>query len=180
MAGHVFVVSPSGDDGNPGTTESPFLTVGKAVSVLTAGDIIEVRAGVYAESVEIKDLTASKGSPTIIRSFQEEHALIDASVPEFRTAPNGDWLVGSTLDPAAHADEYISNCTFTPKSARDRVNRGAFLDGPGYTRLFTYSRLEDLRSYNEKFGNLEDGKGPDGPIVTDPGDCPQKPKRPWV
>ena len=40
---------------------------------------------------------------------------------------------------------------------------GAFVDLERYTRLITYSRLEDLRAVNQTFGRL--------PVDQDPADC---------
>ncbi|MBK6464481.1 MAG: DUF1565 domain-containing protein [Myxococcales bacterium] len=45
-------VSPSGDDGNPGTRTKPYKTVGKGLSA-GRGRVV-VCEGTYAESVEVK------------------------------------------------------------------------------------------------------------------------------
>jgi hypothetical protein len=47
------VVSPGGDDSNPGTLAAPLRTVRRAVAVAPAGGTIVLRAGTYRESVEI-------------------------------------------------------------------------------------------------------------------------------
>ncbi len=44
-------VSPSGDDGNPGTHEAPFQTINRAAQVAQPGDTITVQSGVYREWV---------------------------------------------------------------------------------------------------------------------------------
>ena len=43
---------------------------------------------------------------------------------------------------------------------RGSVNRGAFLDLTPYTRLITYSKLNDLRSENETFEKITDSPNP--------------------
>ena len=46
-----YFVSPSGDDGNPGTHEAPFRTINRAAQVAQPGDTITVQSGVYREWV---------------------------------------------------------------------------------------------------------------------------------
>ncbi|MGH6948715.1 MAG: choice-of-anchor Q domain-containing protein, partial [Kiloniellales bacterium] len=47
-----FYVSPSGQDGNPGTLASPFKTIDEASQVATPGTTIHVAPGVYTEVLE--------------------------------------------------------------------------------------------------------------------------------
>jgi len=42
-----YYVSTNGSDSNPGTSGSPFLTLGKAESVVTAGDVVVITDGTY-------------------------------------------------------------------------------------------------------------------------------------
>jgi chitodextrinase len=49
--GKVFYVSPSGNDGSPGTQAQPWRTIQKAASTLTAGQRALVVAGTYQENV---------------------------------------------------------------------------------------------------------------------------------
>lgn len=71
-------VSTSGNDANPGTLASPFRTITKASSAARAGDVVEVRGGVYGENVKI----GAKGSATariVFRSYPGETAIIDGA-----------------------------------------------------------------------------------------------------
>ncbi|MEO8154831.1 MAG: InlB B-repeat-containing protein, partial [Rhizobacter sp.] len=53
-SGKTYYVSPTGSDSANGTSlTTPFKTLAKSVSVVNAGDIIEVRAGTYTETVTI-------------------------------------------------------------------------------------------------------------------------------
>ncbi|MEO8155908.1 MAG: choice-of-anchor Q domain-containing protein [Rhizobacter sp.] len=53
-SGKSFYVDPAGSDNNNGTsTTTPFRTVARAVSMVNPGDIIEVRAGTYIETLTI-------------------------------------------------------------------------------------------------------------------------------
>lgn len=44
---HTYYVSPSGNDSNPGTINSPFLTVQRGQAAAVAGDLIYIRGGTY-------------------------------------------------------------------------------------------------------------------------------------
>lgn len=46
-SGNIYFVSPSGNDSNPGSFASPWLTPGKARSAMVAGDTVYFRAGTY-------------------------------------------------------------------------------------------------------------------------------------
>lgn len=50
-------LSPSGNDANPGTYASPFLTGTAAVAASSAGDTIIARAGTYRDAFEIDGAT---------------------------------------------------------------------------------------------------------------------------
>jgi parallel beta-helix repeat protein len=71
-------VAPGGSDTNSGTIDSPFATITKAASVARAGDVVNVRGGVYYEIVKI----ASRGTssaPIVFRSYPGELAIIDGT-----------------------------------------------------------------------------------------------------
>ena len=49
--GGLFYVSMDGKDTNPGSLSQPFRSIQKAASVMTAGDTVYVREGIYEEMV---------------------------------------------------------------------------------------------------------------------------------
>jgi len=57
-----YYVSPSGDDGAPGTKDQPFRTVQKAADVMVAGDTCFIRGGTYRETVTPKN-SGEEGKP---------------------------------------------------------------------------------------------------------------------
>lgn len=162
-----YIVSPSGDDNNPGTLNLPFRTINQGIGKLVAGDILSLRQGTYVETVTISQKIGAENDNIVIRSFPGEHACIDGSLPQFRALDDNCWRLASLDDPKAHADEYISTETFA-NAPNDPVNRGVFLDYHPYTRLITYSNLNDFRSDNETFDLITDYPKPDlreGPAV---------------
>jgi hypothetical protein len=156
-----FVSSSAGDDLGPGTFANPFRTVARGLQGLNPGDTLSLREGVYLEPVTIDGLNGTAKQRIVIRAVPGERAVIDATVAQFRQAGNADWLPAS--GEGAHPDEFVSVPTF-PAAGKENVNRGAFLDGQRYARLLTYSRLQDLRANNERFGRVASSDPDVGPL----------------
>ena len=76
-----YVSNSVGNDniGN-GSIDSPFETIGKALSEIDAGDTIIIRGGVYHEEILINDFSSSNSSPTLIKSFDGETVVIDGTI----------------------------------------------------------------------------------------------------
>ena len=76
-----YVSNSVGDDntGN-GSLDSPFETIGKAVSVIDAGDTVIIRGGVYHEEISIDNFNSSNSSPTLIKGFDGETVIIDGTI----------------------------------------------------------------------------------------------------
>ena len=76
-----YVSNSAGDDntGN-GSVDSPFETIGKAVSLMDAGDTVIIRGGVYHEEISIDNFNSSNSSPTLIKSFDGETVIIDGTI----------------------------------------------------------------------------------------------------
>jgi Pel9A-like, right handed beta helix region/Secretion system C-terminal sorting domain len=73
-------VSTTGDDSNPGTFELPFMTVTKAISVISANDTIFVRGGTYALSTTINVSKVGNDSTRyFLFAYPGERPLFDFS-----------------------------------------------------------------------------------------------------
>src|SRR5690348_12130240 len=73
-----YYVSTSGNDANAGSLSAPFRTISKAAGVARAGDVVEVRGGVYEGAVNI----SSKGTataPITFRAYSGEKPILDGS-----------------------------------------------------------------------------------------------------
>lgn len=73
-----YFVATTGNDASAGTISSPFRTITKAATVVRAGDVVEVRGGVYPDLVKI----GSKGTATAritFRSYAGETAIVDGA-----------------------------------------------------------------------------------------------------
>ncbi len=62
---NIYYVAKNGNDNNPGTEQSPWLTITKAANTLAAGDTVYIKEGIYNEKILIKN----SGSPGKIITF---------------------------------------------------------------------------------------------------------------
>lgn len=87
-----FYVSKTGDDANPGTAEAPFLTIGKAASLMQEGEQCIIKEGIYRESIIPANnnvtFLAAVGEKVVVSAFAEisswqQHsgAIYKASIP---------------------------------------------------------------------------------------------------
>ncbi|TCM49004.1 hypothetical protein [Kribbella sp. VKM Ac-2568] len=165
LFGPKVYVSPFGNDDNPGTFALPKRTVAGGLAALprAGGGRLHLRGGTYVENVEVSGYKGLPWRPLVIRSHPGEQASIDGSVAEFREVGNEQWS-----PVPEHPGEFISNVSY-PRTMADEhaesVARGAFIDRVPYTRLVTYSRLEDLRAQNTTFAKISAADPRPGPEV---------------
>ncbi len=67
--GNEYFVSTSGSDSNPGTIDQPWRTINYAVTQVSAGDTINVRAGTYNESVYIDMVDGTADNYITLKSY---------------------------------------------------------------------------------------------------------------
>jgi PKD domain-containing protein/parallel beta helix pectate lyase-like protein/F5/8 type C domain-containing protein/uncharacterized protein DUF1565 len=79
-----YTVSPSGADTNPGTSASPFKTIGQAAQVAKSGDTVNVTPGVYSETVSL----TSANSGAIFRGVGPTRPVIDGGNTRVRGFDN--------------------------------------------------------------------------------------------
>lgn len=74
-----YYVSTAGNNLNPGTIESPWLTIQHAVSEVTAGDVVHIRAGTYSERVSISNLDGTSIAPIVFQKYAGDSgaAIVD-------------------------------------------------------------------------------------------------------
>jgi len=78
-SGKSWYVSPGGSDSAAGNSlTAPFKTLMKAVGVATAGDVIEVRAGTYTESVVIRSAGTASARITM-RGYNGERPVLQSN-----------------------------------------------------------------------------------------------------
>ena len=75
-----YFVANTGNDKGPGTKQQPFKTIGKAVSVVKAGDVVTVAGGTYRESVTLRT-SGTPEKPIVFRGAPGETVLITGALP---------------------------------------------------------------------------------------------------
>ncbi|HWE96269.1 MAG TPA: carbohydrate-binding protein [Tepidisphaeraceae bacterium] len=71
-----WFVSMSGSDANPGTLALPFATIQHAANLAHAGDVVNIRAGVYRETVSPPN-SGVPGAPITFQAYNGETVIID-------------------------------------------------------------------------------------------------------
>ncbi len=75
-----YFVAPNGSDDGPGTLEAPFRTIQKAADVVRPGDTCYVRAGVYRETVELRQ-SGRRDAPIRFTAYPGERVVLDGTEP---------------------------------------------------------------------------------------------------
>ncbi len=73
-----YYIATTGNDTNPGSLASPFLTIQKAASVAVAGDTVHVRGGTYRETITPAN-SGTSINPIIFRNYENETVVINGT-----------------------------------------------------------------------------------------------------
>lgn len=81
-ATNYYVATSYGNDSNNGTSlTTPYQTIAKAASVMSAGDNCYIRQGRYHETITISNLDGSSGSEIIFTNYNNERVIMDGTIP---------------------------------------------------------------------------------------------------
>lgn len=148
-----WYVAPSGNDANAGSLASPFRTITKAASRTAAGDVVQVRGGVYNEVVKI----SSKGTASAritFRPYSGEAAAIDGtgSAPDTNLVQfNGAEFVDFTGFEVRNATR-LGICGYPAKSVRVLNNK---IHGSHRNGIYFGSNSSDITiDGNEVYNNV--------------------------
>tara|TARA_X000000950_G_scaffold28768_1_gene31068 strand:+ start:2174 stop:7858 length:5685 start_codon:yes stop_codon:yes gene_type:complete len=82
LSENYYVSKSYGNNNNDGkSVNSPFKTIAKAASVMTAGDICYIREGSYHEIITINNKDGSQGSPIVFTRYNNERVILDGTLP---------------------------------------------------------------------------------------------------
>ena len=73
-----YYVAPSGADSGPGTITEPWKTIGKAATTLAPGDTVLIRAGTYAEQVQV-GVSGEAGAEVTFAAYPGESPVLDGT-----------------------------------------------------------------------------------------------------
>ena len=84
-----YYVSAAGSDSAPGSETQPFATVQYAVGQLNPGDILNIRAGTYRETITV-NRSGTVGAPITIQAYPGEAPVLVGSL-----LVGGPWTVSA-------------------------------------------------------------------------------------
>ncbi|WP_413351902.1 SUMF1/EgtB/PvdO family nonheme iron enzyme [Prochlorococcus sp. MIT 1227] len=71
-----YYVSNDGDDANLGTIDAPFETIQHAINQVKAGDVVNIRGGIYREKLLLEDIHGTADNRITFKGYQGEDVLI--------------------------------------------------------------------------------------------------------
>lgn len=92
-----YFISPTGNDANTGTVNSPFATVQYAVNKVVPGDIIYMRGGTYKIATQINITPTKSGTSTApikLWAYQNEKPLLDFGTQPLKSMLRGFLITG--------------------------------------------------------------------------------------
>lgn len=173
-------VSTTGLDANPGSAELPWRTVQKAADSAVAGDIVNLRAGTYAERVTLSNRDGTALAPITFRKFPGDAgaALISQNGV---TPPNGlsallkiencDHIILQGLEIA----NYKTSGTNAQQNAQ--LPAGIYISGSGTGIMVRQCKVHDIWQSSTALNNFDanafgiaaygDAEGPLDQLVID-------------
>ncbi len=71
LEANIYFISPNGDNKNSGSIEKPFKTIDKALTILKAGDTLNIRAGEYPIGVRVS-ISGTREKPITFQAYRDE------------------------------------------------------------------------------------------------------------
>jgi hypothetical protein len=139
-----------------GGTNGPFLTLGRAASVVKAGDTVQIRGGTYQE-VSHWIASGTKPNPITITNYSGETVIIDGSSSTTLVGDGGalfsirgDWNIVSNLEVRYSSGNGVlvsgEHCTVDNLYVHHSMGGGITITG-------WYGLVENCRSYNNSLVN---------------------------
>lgn len=144
VATRVQYVATDGSDDNPGTLDRPWRTIQKAAETVEPGTTVDVRGGVYHESVTVR-VSGEPGRVITFQSFPGETAIIDGSR---LTPPDGS---SALIDVRDRSHLVVKGFEIRDYSTATRGHTpiGIFIAGAG----------DDIRILDNKVHHIETNVG---------------------
>jgi hypothetical protein len=165
-----YYVATNGNDSAAGTsTNAPFRTLAKAVSLATTGNLIYVRGGIYATSSKISfTRSGSVAQPIRVRAYPGELPVFDctsaATGTDSISISGTNWHVyGLVITNSGHNSIRIlgNNVTIERCASLGARNTGFHISGGNGAAIFPASNLvlncDSIRSYDAPVGENADG-----------------------
>ena len=74
-----YYVSKDGDDANLGTIDAPFRTIQHAINNVEAGDVVNIRGGIYREELTLEGIQGTEDNWITFQNYNEEDVLLSGA-----------------------------------------------------------------------------------------------------
>ena len=158
-----YHVAKTGDDANDGSEATPFLTIAKASAVAVAGDVINIHAGTYEETIRPAN-SGSEGSPIVYRAVDGDRVIVTAMQALSGFEPDGGDIYKVTIGWDLEQENFVMNGSTAMDLARwpNNTDGDPFTlnhlrnDGgsPGSTELNAFLTDADIPDFDWTGGSL--------------------------
>jgi hypothetical protein len=150
QAGATYYVSTTGNDNNPGTLGSPWLTIQHAATTVTAGATVYVFGGVYFESVNFPN-SGTATAPVTFQSYPGQTAVIDGTGVSCCSSNGIQGLINIVNQSYITISRFeIRN--YTTSNASDTPS-GVWITGSGTGIQILNNLVHNITTTSEKNGN---------------------------
>ena len=133
--GQTFYVATTGSDANPGTVGQPWRTVQKALNTLTAGQRALVRAGTYAESLDMTR-AGTASAPITVENYPGERPVVNGGGQRpLEISSSGAYVrvrgfvfANSPYDSGGNIDIYGHHLEISANEIRNAQDQGIYSD----------------------------------------------------
>jgi parallel beta-helix repeat protein len=148
-----FFVSSKGDDDNPGTIESPWLTIQYAVAQVDAGDTIYIREGIYPGVVVISK-SGTLEQPITLQRYKDEAVTISGGLASSIEVYGEHWFIaGFTMTSDA---EYTLNLGASYTTVKNSLINGQVYIWGNHNTIES-NEIVGANPHGYKNGITEDG-----------------------
>ena len=148
MLAATYIVSPTGNNAHDGSLATPWLTIQHAANMLTPGDTVFVRDGIYREAVTM-NTSGAVNAFISLRAFPNEQPIIDGSTLTVPAADNGLFLIDSQSYVIIDGFELRNYST----AAASRVAIGIFVTGSSHHIQLRNNSIHGIKALDRVNGN---------------------------
>ena len=155
-----YYVSTDGADSNPGTISQPFQTIQKAADVAVAGDVVNIRGGLYRETVKPTS-SGVEGSEIVFQAYNGEKVVLSGCelVSGWQKHQGDIWKAANSWDLGRDGQ---GNTLFVDGQLKFEARQGAEKEPirlanwgtiPSGKAKSTYFIAPDLKGWGDDFWN---------------------------
>ena len=171
-----YFLATSGKDTNSGTIDKPFKTMKKALSVLKAGDTLNIRGGVYPIGIRV-EISGTRENPITIQAYKDEKVDFRGTYGDdkvYNTNQNsaknsfivtGDWLIFKNFEVSHGANGLFIKSNSAHNIFKNLKLHDNYYSGLVMTEGAEYNTVINCDSYRN-FDSNTHGQHADGFVIT--------------